>query len=136
LQPRFAPAEDPVVSVDSGAPPSESQHGIPVPIAPQYAALQFTPAAATDDAEQFEFPEADKGPNAVRRRARLLHFVLWELFALTVVGLAIMVGLSHRLPDDPVATAAKIVAIVFAIAVAAIPVVLYGLPETLSRSNR
>jgi hypothetical protein len=40
------------------------------------------------------------------------------------------------LPDDPVSTVAKIVTIVSTIAVAVIPVVFYGLPETLPRSNR
>jgi hypothetical protein len=140
LQPRFEPPQDAVEPVDSRAPAPapapEPQPGTRVPIAPQYAALQFTAAAPNDDAEEFGFPEADKGPNAVRRRARLLRLVLWELFAFTVAGLAIMVGLNHRSPDDPVALAAKIVTIVFAIAVAAIPVVLYGLPERLPQSDR
>jgi hypothetical protein len=140
LQPRVGIGDDIFASTDFGQPAASEapSSGVSVPIAPQYAALQSAPVAATGDAEEFRFPEADTtSPNLQsRRRTRLWRFILWELVALTIAVLAIMVGLSHRVADDPVAMAAKIVTIVFAIAVAVIPVVFYGRPEILPRSDR
>jgi hypothetical protein len=140
LQPRVGIGDDIFASTDFGQPEASevTSSGVVVPIAPQYAALQSAPATAANDAEEFRFPEADTAwPDMERRRrARLWRFILWELVALTIAVLAIMVGLSHRVPNDPVAMVAKIVTIVFAIAVAVIPVVFYGWPKTLPRSDR
>jgi hypothetical protein len=99
--------------------------------------LNFTPAPTADEVEEFGFPEpASTWPVPRRRRARLLRFALCELFALLVLAVAVMVGLAHRLPEDPVSLMAKIATILSAIAVAVIPIGFYGLPETLPRSNR
>lgn len=139
-----APSEPPLsghlipqTSSSTVAAPEQSSSGVSVPMAPQYAALQAADAGAVNG-EEFQFREEETAESSMqrRRRARLWRFVLWEFCALVIAVVAIMVGLSHRLADDPVAVAAKIVTIVFAIVVAALPVFFYGFPETLPGSNR
>jgi hypothetical protein len=97
--------------------------------------LHFEPAHFDGDTEEFGFSEVGGPWSALqrRRRSRLIRFIVWELFAVAVLLSAVAIGLSHRLPDDPIALIAKIVAITGAVAVAIIPIVFYGLPETLPR---
>jgi hypothetical protein len=133
LQPRFETEEPAMDSVEPAAEhTSETQTGVPVAVAPQYAALQAD-AAAAGHPEEFGFLESTAATSMIRqrRRARLLRLLLWELFALAVTGVAIKVSLSYRSPNDAVALVAKAVTIGLAIAAVVLPVVFYGLPEKM-----
>jgi hypothetical protein len=138
LQPRFKTEHDVARTIDSQDAVGEMPAGVPVPVAPQYAAFHLSAPAPANEVEEFGFPEspATWSNLRARRRARFLRFVVWEVFALTITGLAGVVVLVHRPPDDALALTARIVTIAFAIAAATIPVVFYGLPETLPESDR
>ena len=141
LHPRYESEAVSAESMDSAATAPQPRAAIPASPAPASekpaASLHFTPAGSDDEAEEFGFPEAAAAsPIQRRRRARLLRFALCELFALMALAGAVTLGLAHRLPEDPVSLMAKIATILSAIAVAVIPIVFYGLPETLPRSNR
>jgi hypothetical protein len=138
LQPRFKTEDAAANPINLRAPASELHPDSPAPVAPQAAAPQMSPPTVAAHAEDFGFLETVAASSNLRnrRRARFWRFFVWELFALTVTIVAIVVGLVHRPPDDAMAMAARIVTIVFAIAAAAIPVVFYGLPETLPEAKR
>jgi hypothetical protein len=56
--------------------------------------------------------------------------------AILVLIVAVLVGLAHRAPDDPLNLMTRILAIGAAIVAAAIPVLFYGLPERFPRDPR
>lgn len=139
LQPRFKPDDLParspehreaVVTPVSLAPPAVA----PEPIPP----LHFQPATSTGEPEEFGFPEATlPWPNLQRRRRnRLIRFIVCEVIGLALLVSAVMIGLSHRSVDDPLSVVTKILTITFAIGVAVVPILFYGLPETLPRIRR
>ncbi len=100
--------------------------------------LHFEPATAAGEPEEFGFPEALAPWPSIkrRRRARLIRFVVYEVFAIALLAASVMTGLSHRATEDPLSVVAKILTIVSAIVVAAVPILFYGIPETLPRSRR
>lgn len=100
--------------------------------------LHFEPATAEGEPEEFGFPEALSPWLSMqrRRRARLIRFIVFEVFAIALLVGSVMTGLSHRAADDPLSVVAKILTIVSAIAVAAVPILFYGIPETLPRGRR
>jgi hypothetical protein len=95
--------------------------------------LHFQPAASARDPEEFGFPEPSVGwPSLVRRRRnRRIRFIGYEMVALAILAVSASMGLSHRMPDDPLTLVMKIATIASAIAVVGIPILFYGLPETL-----
>jgi NADH:ubiquinone oxidoreductase subunit K len=107
---------------------------LPEPMPP----MQFQPAASPHDPEEFGFPEPAVGwPSLVRRRRnRMIRFISYEVFALAILVVSAVMGLSHRLPDDPLLLVTKIVTIASAVAVVGIPILFYGLPETLPTNDR
>ncbi len=139
LQPRFETDELPavmpearqsVVTPVSAAPPAV--------VPPTVPTLHFQPATSTGDPEEFGFPGANTPwPNLQqRRRNRLVRFIVFEVIALALLACAVMIGLSHRSMDDPLSVVTKILTITSAIAVAVVPILFYGLPETLPRTRR
>lgn len=147
----FATSEPAVYfeAVDSPSLPATGREPVSAaaPVAPQLPAapapetvspLYFQPAASPDEPEEFGFPEADiSGPSLQRRRRnRLIRFVLFELVAIAFLVCFALIGLSHRSSDDLLSIVTKILTIASAIAVAGVPILFYGLPETLPRNHR
>lgn len=73
---------------------------------------------------------------APRHRVKLVRFIVCEITAMVVLILAMNFGFSHRSSDDSVALFLKILAIAAAVGAAIVPLIFYGLPETLSRRER
>ena len=71
-----------------------------------------------------------------RRRSKLVRFAIIEV---TMVGLMTFfanMALANGTPDDSMGFVAKILTIALAVASAVVPILFYGLPETLPRSQR
>jgi type IV secretory pathway VirB2 component (pilin) len=66
----------------------------------------------------------------------LVRFIVYELIAFALLVTSVAIGLSHRMPTDPLSFIAKILTIAAAVALAVIPIIFYGLPETLPGSRR
>jgi hypothetical protein len=73
---------------------------------------------------------------APRYRVKLAGFIACEITAMVVLILAMNFGFSHRSSGDPVELFLRIVAIAAAVGAAIVPLIFYGLPETLSRRER
>jgi hypothetical protein len=69
-------------------------------------------------------------------RVKLVRFIACEIIAIGVLILAMKFGFSHRSSDDFVSLLLKILAIAAAVGAAIVPVIFYGLPATLLRSER
>jgi hypothetical protein len=68
--------------------------------------------------------------------SRLMRFLTYEAAAILVLLGAVLLGLAHRAPDDPLNLLTRILAIGAAIVAAVIPVLFYGLPERFPRDPR
>lgn len=111
----------------------------PIAVAPKpRPPLHFQPAASAHDPEEFGFPEPTVAwPSLLRRRRnRMIRFMGYEIVALAILVVSAVMGIAHRLPDDPLSLVAKIVTIASAVAVVGIPILFYGLPDTLPLSRR
>jgi hypothetical protein len=97
----------------------------------------FLPTINTDVTEDYDFPEPPSvWPLAQRRRrARLVRFVALEVFVLLILAVAVLVGLNFRLSGGSIAPAARIIAIVAAVVAVVVPILFYGIPETLPRDD-
>lgn len=137
LEPRLESVHSRTLSLDHSVAPVPAPDAVVQNEAAELPALRHLPAS-NDEGEMFDFPESDMLWPVLkrRRRARLIRFFLYELFALAGLVSSAMIGLSHRLPNDPLSIAAKILTIASAVAVAVVPIIFYGLPETLPRSRR
>ncbi|HEY2123836.1 MAG TPA: hypothetical protein VGG94_00110 [Chthoniobacterales bacterium] len=100
--------------------------------------MHFQPAASAQDPEEFGFPQpAVAWPSLVRRRRnRRIRFISYEVVALAILVVSAVMGLAHRLPDDPLSLVTKIVTIASAVTVVGIPILFYGLPDTLPTNDR
>jgi hypothetical protein len=111
------------------------------PSAPAIAAKPASPAIVAPshlqpagEQEEFAWDEPSPWPNIQRRRRfKFVRFLAAELILLIFLGVAVNLALSHRLLDDSVALIAKISTITIAVLVAVMPILFYGLPETLPR---
>ena len=131
-QPKLEPREP---LRPASLPPRAKSH-FNSPPSPQTALLPF---AESGDAMEKDpmFDETSTWRTLQRRhRGKLLRFLGFELLALSLLGFSVAFGLAHRLPDDPLSVIAKVAAIVTAIAAAIVPILFYGLPETLPRNRR
>jgi hypothetical protein len=72
----------------------------------------------------------------LRDRAKLVCFMACEIIAIGVLILAMTFGFSHRSSDDSVSLFLQILAIAAAVGAAIVPVIFFGLPAMLSRSER
>ncbi len=68
--------------------------------------------------------------------SRLVRCLTYEAVAILVLLGAVLVGLAHRAPDDPLNLLTRVLAIGAAIMAALIPVLFYGLPERFPRDPR
>jgi hypothetical protein len=138
LQPRFETVEpaDSIPHDESIAPSVPEPASLVAPASGSWS--HDHSLGREDETEQFGFPESTTLWPSVqrRRRARLIRFVVYELIALVALVLSAGVGLSHRLPNDPISLVTKVLTIASAIAVVVVPIIFYGLPETLPRSQR
>ena len=83
------------------------------------------------------FDESVRWPEvARRRRQKFVRFLVIEAIALGILILSANLALGGHAQDDWVGVIAKIVTIGMAIAIAVVPIVFYGLPETLPRQPR
>jgi hypothetical protein len=88
--------------------------------------------------EEFSFPDAELPWPDLRRRRRgkMFRFLIFEFITLILLGGAVLLGLSHRLAEDPLTLVARIVTIASAAIVVILPIIFYGLPETLPQGRR
>jgi hypothetical protein len=70
-----------------------------------------------------------------RDRVKLVFFIACEIIAIGILILAMNFGFSHRSSDDSVSLFFKMLAIAAAVGGASVPVIFYGLPATLLRSE-
>lgn len=70
-----------------------------------------------------------------RRRAKLIRFFGIEMIALVILIVSVNLALSNRAPDDWVGVLAKAMTIAMAIVMAIVPIIFFGLPETLPRER-
>jgi hypothetical protein len=70
------------------------------------------------------------------RLLKLLRFVMCEVIAVGVLMLAMGFGFSHQIENNLLSLLLKILAIAAAVAAIAVPVIFYGLPDEVSRSDR
>ena len=76
-------------------------------------------------------------PDLARRgRSKLTQFLIIEGIALLILIVSVNVALSNRAPDDWIAVIAKAMTITMAIVLAVVPIIFFGLPETLPRERR
>ncbi len=89
-------------------------------------------------AEDFAWtPEPLRRPRfQIQWGSRLVRCLMYEAAAILVLLGAVLVGLAHRAPDDPLNLLTRILAIGAAIVAAVIPVLFYGLPERFPRDPR
>ena len=123
----------------SAAPMANAPSAAPMAVAPEpRPPLHFQSAASAHDPEEFGFPEPTVAwPSLLRRRRnRMIRFMGYEIVALAILVVSAVMGIAHRLPDDPLSLVAKIVTIASAVAVVGIPILFYGLPDTLPTSRR
>ena len=123
-----------ILAALAGAPSASPMAVAPKPGPP----LHFQPAASAHDPEEFGFPEPTVAWPSLRRRRRnrMIRFIGYEIFALAILVVSAVMGIAHRLPDDPLSLVTKIVTIVSAVAVVGIPILFYGLPETMPTNRR
>jgi hypothetical protein len=69
----------------------------------------------------------------VQWQSRLVRCLTFEAAAILILVCAVLLGLAHRAPDDPLSLITRILAIGAAIVAAIIPVLFYGLPERFPR---
>lgn len=69
-------------------------------------------------------------------QSRLVRCLTYEVVAILVLVCAVLIGLAHRGPDDPLNLVTRILAIGAAIVAAVVPVLFYGLPERFPREPR
>jgi len=105
------------------------------------SAMNFEPAPA--EVDPWSAAEAAWTSEPLRRRrfqiqwgSRLVRCLTYEAAAILVLVGAVLVGLAHRTPDDPLNLLTRILAIGAAIVAAIIPVLFYGLPERFPRDPR
>jgi hypothetical protein len=71
-----------------------------------------------------------------RRRIKLVRFVFFESVALVILLLLAKIGMSHPFPGDPLRPWFRILTIVAVLPVGALPILFYGLPQSLHRTRR
>jgi hypothetical protein len=117
--------------------PISPQQPSPAPIRHYQPFLPVQPAGADEVQEQTLWDEPTPWPEVVhRRRQKLIRFFIIEGIALGILILAANVALASRASDDWVGMIAKILTILMAIGIAVVPIVFYGLPDTLPRQGR
>ena len=119
--------------------------------APQNAWPTPPPATAAEphpvDPDSAWFDESPWIPEGPTRRrlqfrlrlqwqSRLVRCLTYEAVAMLVLIGAVLMGLAHRAPDDPLNLVTRILAIGAAIVAAVVPVLFYGLPEKFPREPR
>ena len=70
------------------------------------------------------------------RNPKLTRFISYEVAAMVVLVFSARLGLSHQLPNDPMALLSKFLTITAAVAAVIIPIIFYGLPERFPKSGR
>ncbi len=73
---------------------------------------------------------------APRSRVKLVRFIACEIIAISVLILAMTFGFSHRSSHDFASLLFRILAIAAAVGASSVPVIFYGLPAILPRSER
>lgn len=134
LQPRdFSPPAAPLPN-EPVAPLVKSRPIMAIPLAP----LRPSPVAQEieepvyngDDLWDTPLPALQR-----RRRGKMIRFVVIELTTIGIMIFCANMALSYRSADDPMGLLAKILTIAAAVASAVIPILFYGLPDTLPRNR-
>ena len=139
LQPRFESDLKPVAPSAVGSPPSASPSVAPAAENGESVTyLEYLAPDISTRTEDFQYTEAAvEWPGARRRgRNKLLRFVSCEIVALVVLAVSVLLLWSHRLGNGSLSFAAKVAAIMSAIAVVVLAILFYGLPEKLPRGER
>ncbi len=139
LKPRAEEAATPELPPKPPLPAVAAHNGHP-------AAVQQEPANPSEFIEpNDEWQEEEWLPPArIRRRrsfnldwnSRFVRFMTYEVAALLVLIISAVLGIRHRLPEDPLSTVTKLLLIAAAVVAAIIPVIFYGLPDRLPRDDR
>jgi hypothetical protein len=131
--------------------PPTPQPLIQVPPEPVEGPQSFEPISSSEMAVEPDPAESDPwlpeerawtSEHLPRRRlqiqwgSRLVRCLTYEAAAILVLIVAVLVGLAHRAPDDPLNLTTRILAIGAAIVAAVIPVLFYGLPDRFPRDPR
>ncbi len=69
-------------------------------------------------------------------QSRFVRFLTCECVAIFVLVASALIGMRHRLPDDPLNFFTRVLTIASAVVAVVIPVLFYGLPERLPRGDR
>jgi hypothetical protein len=75
-------------------------------------------------------------PVKMRRRGKLVRFILTELLAVSVLVPSAMLALLHRFTDPTLILTMNILTIVSAVVVVIVPIIFFAIPPTLPRNQR
>ncbi len=88
------------------------------------------------ETEEFVSDETKPWPNLQqRRRVRLVRCLVIEAIVLTILALSAYIAFSHRMTDDLLSWSSRILTIVAGVVAALVPILFYGLPDTLPRQR-